>query len=675
MSQDYIFNFSNGSFADRSSTSGHQDQIRRPTSLAGLEEMDATLPTVYDTGAGMLSEMFNFPTAELINNNMNYHQQHRWFNNAAQAMQLLSPSSHNDPSSSSTLHMLLPNTVTSSNSTLHHPQSFSSTTDNEQGHFGQSTQFTWVAHGGGGGGGISTEGETTTTRRGVGGFEGLSLSLSSTLQHLEAATKVEELRINDDAATAGGIIYFNNHNQGTDPAYRNLHMGQTHNPIHFGYGSSSLGVVKVLRNSRYAKAAQELLEEFCSVGRGKFKKNKSLMLKQNNSDHNSGGGGGASKDLLHPLSSADRIEHQRRKVKLSSMLDEVDRRYNHYCEQMQMVVNSFDLVMGFGAAVPYTALAQKAMSRHFRCLKDVISSQLKHSCELLGEKNPSSSGVTKGETPRLKMLERSLRQQRAFHQGMMEQEAWRPQRGLPERSVNILRAWLFEHFLHPYPSDADKHLLSRQTGLSRNQVSNWFINARVRLWKPMVEEMYQHESKDEEEEGDHNIINDIINQDQDINQENNINYNNNQHKNIGPSSSSSSSAVAQTPMPPPPPTYTSTTPATRTTEINDDPHDHENDPSIRAINQAAHVYSNYNNPMIMINTTGNNHTSSFPETNDADVSLQSDHDHDIGSTMIRFGTSAATAGGDVSLTLGLRQAGNIPEKKTTSFSLRDFGGC
>lgn len=130
----------------------------------------------------------------------------------------------------------------------------------------------------------------------------------------------------------------------------------------------------------------------------------------------------------------------------------MDRRYNHYCEQMQMVVNSFDLVMGFGAAVPYTALAQKAMSRHFRCLKDAIAAQLKHSCELLGEKDGvGSSGLTKGETPRLKLLEQSLRQQRAFHQmGMMEQEAWRPQRGLPERSVNILRAWLFEHFLHPY---------------------------------------------------------------------------------------------------------------------------------------------------------------------------------------------------------------------------------
>ncbi|OWM84592.1 hypothetical protein CDL15_Pgr014162 [Punica granatum] len=167
-----------------------------------------------------------------------------------------------------------------------------------------------------------------------------------------------------------------------------------------------------------------------------------------------------------------------------------------------MVVNSFDLVMGFGSAVPYTALAQKAMSRHFRCLKDAIAAQLKLSYELLGEKDGAgTSGITKGETPKLKIIDQSFRQPRAFHQmGMMEQEAWRPQRGLPERSVNILRAWLFEHFLHPYPSDADKHLLARQTGLSRNQVSNWFINARVRLWKPMVEEMYLQEAK--EVEGD-----------------------------------------------------------------------------------------------------------------------------------------------------------------------------
>ncbi|KAI3503169.1 hypothetical protein L1887_31606 [Cichorium endivia] len=716
MSQDYIFNFSHG--FERSSA---QDQIRRdklrvqgfdppPPSLVGLEEVDeghGGLPAVYETGAGMLSEMFNLPTggfnsaSELLVNQINYQHQHRnqrqttardWYGNSAQAMQLFltnpsqeSPSSespshhhHHNPSPSSTLHMLLPNTVQSANSNLHHQQSFGSTTGTGQGHFGPSTQFTWVPPGG-----TSHEGE------GVGGVEGLSLSLSSTLQHLEAA-KVEDLRIGEESAAAG-MLYFNQvGGVGGDP-YRNLHihggggvMGQTHHPIHVGYGSSSLGVVKVLRNSRYVKAAQELLEEFCSVGRGQFKKNKSGSKhnNQNQNPTNSGGGGGggasssSSKDLP-PLSSTERIEHQRRKVKLSSMLDEVDRRYNHYCEQMQMVVNSFDLVMGFGAAVPYTALAQKAMSRHFRCLKDAIAAQLKHSCELLGEKDAGSSGVTKGETPRLKLLEQSLRQQRAFNQmGMMEQEAWRPQRGLPERSVNILRAWLFEHFLHPYPSDADKHLLARQTGLSRNQVSNWFINARVRLWKPMVEEMYQQESK---EEGDNHRDDD--DQDEENKLETNINYNN-PNKN-GPPSSSSSSALAQTPMPPPPPppTYTTTTTATpaKRSEINDP----ENDLSVLAINtqncfsenQATAMSYSYTPINIPSTTTGNTSAvpPSFTATHDADTcrrgSIPGNDATEIGSTLIRFGTTA----GDVSLTLGLRHAGNLPEK--TSFTVRDFGGC
>ncbi|WJZ89284.1 hypothetical protein VitviT2T_008511 [Vitis vinifera] len=41
------------------------------------------------------------------------------------------------------------------------------------------------------------------------------------------------------------------------------------------------------------------------------------------------------------------------------------------------------------------------------------------------------------------------------------------------------------HFLHPCPKDSDKIMLARQMSLTRRQVSNSFINARVRLWKPM----------------------------------------------------------------------------------------------------------------------------------------------------------------------------------------------
>ncbi|KQK13359.1 BEL1-like homeodomain protein 4 [Brachypodium distachyon] len=352
------------------------------------------------------------------------------------------------------------------------------------------------------------------------GGQGLSLSLSPSLQQLEMAKQqAEELRVRD------GVLYFNRQQQQQQQQVQvqqlpmALHGGQVGaslavagQQLHVGYGPGPAGVAGVLRNSKYTRAAQELLDEFCSVGRGgqTIKAAGRAGAGASNPNASKGGGGASSSGAgaqspssaskMEPpqLSPADRFEHQRKKAKLISMLDEVDRRYNHYCDQMQMVVNFFDSVMGFGAATPYTALAQKAMSRHFRCLKDAIASQLRHTCELLGEKDAgTSSGLTKGETPRLRAIDQSLRQQRAFHHmGMMEQEAWRPQRGLPERSVSILRSWLFEHFLHPYPSDADKHLLARQTGLSRNQVSNWFINARVRLWKPMIEEMYQQETKE-----------------------------------------------------------------------------------------------------------------------------------------------------------------------------------
>ncbi|GAB2288560.1 hypothetical protein Dimus_022890 [Dionaea muscipula] len=40
-------------------------------------------------------------------------------------------------------------------------------------------------------------------------------------------------------------------------------------------------------------------------------------------------------------------------------------------------------------------------------------------------------------------------------------------------------------------------MLAQHTGLSRNQVSNWFTNARVRLWKPMVEEIHTLEKRSE----------------------------------------------------------------------------------------------------------------------------------------------------------------------------------
>ncbi|XP_047258185.1 BEL1-like homeodomain protein 2 [Capsicum annuum] len=641
----------------------HREKLRvegfeSPLSLVGVEEEgESSGIQVYETD-GMLSEMFNFQTTatagsatELLQNQLSHNYRHpnqvphrhqeqppntnlgnEWFANqqvvvvggslqvpfgdAKDHVDAKVLSNHDSVTAHyQRQHNQVPRTYNAESMQLFlmnpHPRSASQspsqpTSSNLQG-------FPSPATGGRFGQFICGGASTSNSVGGVNVIEGqgLSLSLSSTLQHLEA-NKVEELRMSG----GGEMLFYNQESQN----HRQFH--------HIGYGSS-LGLVNVLRNSKYAKAAQELLEECCSVGRGQLFKKTNKVSKNKNTKSASNPSGSknnpsSSKDNPPNLSASDRLDHQRRKFKLLSMLDEVDKRYNHYCEQMQMVVNSFDLVMGFGAAVPYTALAQKAMSRHFKCLKGGIAAQLKQSCELLGEKDASTSGLTKGETPRLKVLEQSLRQQRAFQQmGMMEQEAWRPQRGLPERSVNILRAWLFEHFLHPYPSDADKHLLARQTGLSRNQVANWFINARVRLWKPMVEDMYQREA---------------IEDDDDMQNQNSTNN-------------------AQTPTSN---IITNSNTQTFASDEKSPSNAPENDPSIVALN--SHISSSMPTQ-----------TTNFPTIQDSDDTLPRGgavsgggeygttnvaNNSEIGSTMIRFGTAVA---GDVSLTLGLRHAGNLPE--------------
>ncbi|KAL5224227.1 hypothetical protein ABZP36_010866 [Zizania latifolia] len=267
---------------------------------------------------------------------------------------------------------------------------------------------------------------------------------------------------------------------------------------------------RAIRNSRYLKAAQELLDEVVSVWKSikeKAQKEKTEAVK---SDGKGADGGTKSEGVCSnpqesganatpQLSTAEKQELQHKMAKLMAMLDEVDRKYKHYYHQMQTVVSSFDVVSGPGSAKPYTAVALQTISRHFRCLKDAIDDQINVIRKKLGEEENSSG--KEGKLTRLRYIDQQLRQQRAFQQyGMIPQNAWRPQRGLPENSVTILRAWLFEHFLHPYPKDSEKLMLARQTGLTRSQISNWFINARVRLWKPMIEDMYKEEIGNLEQE-------------------------------------------------------------------------------------------------------------------------------------------------------------------------------
>lgn len=674
-----FYNFSNV-YERSATTTKHEEMLRvqgfEPQQVevaAAAQQPPLRTATVYDDG-GMLTEIISYPSAwrktatEILDDQIQSSNYRSWpqkeQQHLQQQQQLLPQSIINDaelplmnphikpsspPRSSSSLHMLLPNSV-DTNNLLHH-QGFHLLNPAP---VETPSQFTWVPG--------SSSGEDNSTRIGrVVDGQGLSLSLS---RNFEAAAKLEDLRIGNGEIylhnNQGLLVPINNNNNNNHHHHHQLlhsgvimdhpppplppHTSTGHHQIHVGYAASSPRISNALRNSRYVKATQELLEEFCCVGRGNFKNQrvKKFDDDQNpNSNSESEDHRGPSKDNHPPLSAAERSEYQRRKIKLLSMLDEVDARYTRYCEQMQAMVNSFDSVIGYGAAAPYTSLAQKAMSRHFRCIKDAIVGQLKQTCKYLGEKDVTgTSGLTKGETPRLKMLDQKLRQQKALHQmGMLDSDAWRPQRGLPERSVNVLRAWLFEHFLHPYPSEADKHLLSRQTGLSKNQVSNWFINARVRLWKPMVEEMYQQETKEEETDQE---------EDQEQQQQEKQAQIPMHDKNTNMATSSA------TTMP--------------LSSVRSEFNANERDPSKNIINYRQYALGNQ---LVMLQSddtatastsTSNHHY--FTAVDAVDLVANSN-----AANTAAFGSQQA---GDVSLTLGLRHSENVP-RKPAQFQLRDFG--
>lgn len=200
----------------------------------------------------------------------------------------------------------------------------------------------------------------------------------------------------------------------------------------------------------------------------------------------------------------------------------------------------------------------------------------------------------------------------------------------------------------------------------------------------MVEDMYQQESKEEGENQNHSPRHkDDQDQDHDDNIDDYDNDNDNDEQQIQ-SIENTRYHHNQTPIAPPAPphttapTYTTTTTSThaKRSEINES----ENDPSLLAIN-TQNCFSE-NQAMMSYSYSGGITTVATQPPSDADTcrrgsmfgadqyrtTTTGDDDHatnDIGSTLIRFGTTS----GDVSLTLGLRHAGgNLPAEKTSFFS-------
>ncbi|RWW20560.1 hypothetical protein BHE74_00014155 [Ensete ventricosum] len=276
------------------------------------------------------------------------------------------------------------------------------------------------------------------------------------------------------------------------------------------------GYAAILKNSRFLRPAQQLLDEFCSAvagskllkrcfaeetSRGASRSGNNAAVGEKESSSrvgNSGastskyssveGGGERGAGCSSGVAKIHQSEFQQKKAKLLHMQEEVGRhftqtsffsslrcplhshvvlsvdsrnvkicrRYKQYHQQMQMVVSSFESVAGLNSATPCTSLALKAISKHFRSLKNAISEQIQNISKVLGEELLSSPSFSRGEAttaPRSKYLDQSLQKQKVGESTLSftsyDQPVWKPQRGLPERAVSVLRAWLFAHFLHP----------------------------------------------------------------------------------------------------------------------------------------------------------------------------------------------------------------------------------
>ncbi|XP_056698654.1 homeobox protein ATH1 isoform X2 [Spinacia oleracea] len=230
----------------------------------------------------------------------------------------------------------------------------------------------------------------------------------------------------------------------------------------------------VVSGSRYLSVLQQILSDVSSysldgLDKTSFHSNNyfdpgSSSYKSSNEFHDNDG------SFEVPSGSSKRSQ-------MLSLLQMVDDRYNRCLDEIHMVVSAFHAATELDPKL-HSCFALQTMSFFYKNLRERISNQI------------LAMGMDNKGSARDNSFDKSfIQKQWTIQQLKKKDQLWRPQRGLPERSVSVLRAWMFDNFLHPYPKDAEKHLLAVKSGLTRSQVSNWFINARVRLWKPLVEDM------------------------------------------------------------------------------------------------------------------------------------------------------------------------------------------
>jgi len=138
---------------------------------------------------------------------------------------------------------------------------------------------------------------------------------------------------------------------------------------------------------------------------------------------------------------------------------QMDQKYNQCLDEIQSTTAKFNSLMhspsgaGNGGSI-CAPFAHRAVSAMYRGLRRRLAGEIMSAASRASCWGESSSSVTVtaaagGDVER--SWESAFIQKHWSAQQLRraEQQCWRPQRGLPEKSVAVLKAWMFENFLHP----------------------------------------------------------------------------------------------------------------------------------------------------------------------------------------------------------------------------------
>ena len=128
----------------------------------------------------------------------------------------------------------------------------------------------------------------------------------------------------------------------------------------------------------------------------------------------------------------------------------MDQRCNRCFDDIQTTATKFSTVVahpggGGGGVIAAPPFAHRAVSAVYRRLRKRITGMIMVAAQRSGRGEPSSLADKE------RSWESSFIQKHWALQQLRrgDQQSWRPQRGLPEKSVAVLKAWMFENFLRP----------------------------------------------------------------------------------------------------------------------------------------------------------------------------------------------------------------------------------